>query len=994
MFVPTSDNPPDPVARRESIAVTKPGESLFSRDEVLEGLPARRAAALLFLIESRTAFLIARSQQAMERFLTEDAARERERAFVEAFALGRDAPLKPTVQDLERFAPHWAPLVPDNPRIRAALAHLLGSKYRLVAARTAGIQAAVGWGSPDVAQAYKRLHRAPIDSLFTEQPAAMDRIRWAWATLVSRLESLPPFWTAFSLTLTETVGAGVLALPIALASIGPLAGLMIVVLLGLVNVITIMAMSEAVARSGTIRYGNAFIGRVVSEFLGGAGAAILTVATVGICASALLAYYIGFSLTLAHATTLPPWLWAGVLFAAAVFFLSRGSLATTVASALLVGAINVTLVLALSGLAVLRVQVENLLYVRLPFIGSEPFDPSFLSLAFGVVLVAYFGHLSVSNCARVVLAHDPGARSLIWGTAAAQFVTIGLYGTWVLAVSSAVPHQVLAAESGTALAPLAHEVGPLVLALGTVFVVLGMGMASIHYSLGLFNLVQERLPAGTGRAVTIPRRTGTVVLHPRRRPDARPRLSVTFLDRENDGVRLSVELETPTGSHADEVLVRDHWDSAEFQREFPEIATRPPLLSLEVLDAWSGAARLRIDSPLSLAFHGVWEPGGLAPQDLVDLAEPQARIMRWVIRRSSVDANEAAKFLGWEPGEASTLLQEYAELGLLSRIDGPGEARYRGRLGTRRVKRLPADVWDAIAGPAARTASAERAESRRDDDPEPFRARHLGARARFLLGLTPTIAIFLAAEWLFFTGQESFSKPLGYVGAISVSVLGGIFPVLLLHGSRRRGERTPAVAYKVLGHPAMLAGIYTLFLLALVLHGTVIWQNLVAQGAAILAAIVVAALTISLVRRRAFAPRAVLELRQPAEPGSSAAIVVTDCGQRTPAEIRCATRSASGGMTEANGAVPVFAELETAMIHVPWSRSRQLKIWVHRVTPENDSEGLPAAIDLDNGGQARRFELRSRGDPITIPLAEGAFTVTVRPTRAARTAAFTPRVPV
>lgn len=40
-------------------------------------------------------------------------------------------------------------------------------------------------------------------------------------------------------------------------------------------------MSEAGARSGTVRYGNAYIGRVVTEFLGGAGAAILTAATVG-----------------------------------------------------------------------------------------------------------------------------------------------------------------------------------------------------------------------------------------------------------------------------------------------------------------------------------------------------------------------------------------------------------------------------------------------------------------------------------------------------------------------------------------------------------------------------------------------------------------------------------------------------------------------------------------------------------------------------------------
>jgi hypothetical protein len=53
------------------------------------GLPAKRANTLLFLIESRTAHLVAQSRQAMEVFLTREAAEERELAFLESFALGR-----------------------------------------------------------------------------------------------------------------------------------------------------------------------------------------------------------------------------------------------------------------------------------------------------------------------------------------------------------------------------------------------------------------------------------------------------------------------------------------------------------------------------------------------------------------------------------------------------------------------------------------------------------------------------------------------------------------------------------------------------------------------------------------------------------------------------------------------------------------------------------------------------------------------------------------
>ena len=971
-----------------------PGEALFSREEVLEGLPARRAAALLFLIESRTAFLVARSRQAMERFLTEDAARERERAFIEAFALGREAPLKPTLQHLERFAPQWASLVPDNPRIRAALAHVIGGKYRLVAAKTRGIQAAVGWASADVAQAYERLYHAPIANVFVLQPASRDRMRWAWAAVVSGLESLPPFWTAFSLTLTETVGAGVLALPIGVASIGPLGGLAILVALGLVNVVTIMAMSEAVARSGSVRYGTAFVGRVVAEFLGGAGAAILGVATAGLCLSALIAYYVGFSLTLADATSLPPWLWAAVLFATAVFFLSRGSLQTTVASALVVGAVNVMLVLALSALAATHVDPERLWYVRLPFVGGRPFDPSLLGLTFGVILIAYFGHLSVSNCARVVLARDPSARSLIWGTAAAQLVTIVLYGLWVVSVTGAISPETLAAEPGTALAPLAREVGPVVLVLGTVFVVLGMGMASIHYSLGLFNLVQERLPARSGVVVTVPRQTATVVLRPRGHADGRPRMRLGFLEREEGAVRLRIALETAAGTHVDDTLVRDRWDSGELERCLPGAAAgSAPLMRLELLDAWPGAVHLRIHSPLSVEFEGVWEPSALAPADLLDMSMAQTRVVRWVMRHSSVNAKDAADFLGWQRDEAMALLDEYVELGLLSGIDHAGEIRYQARLGMRRANRLPAEVWDALTERATPKAPRERVDAReaRRQSRSGFALR-LGARGRFLLALAPTAAIFLGVEWLFFSGQQSFSKPLAYVGVIGVSMLGGIFPLLMLHASRRRGERTPGVAYAIVGHPVTLAGIYALFLAGLLIHGTVIWQNPVAQGGALLAAAILVIFTIASVRRRAFMPRAVLEIRQPAEPRLPVVISFIDCGRDAPAEIRCTARDGVGNAGHVNS-LPAFGDVHAAIIRVPAARSRQLKIRVHRITSENDSEGLPATLELESCGDTRRFELRSGGHPITVPLSGSAFTVTVRPVAPARAAATAQPVP-
>ena len=100
----------------------------------------------------------------------------------------------------------------------------------------------------------------------------------------------------------------------------------------------------------------------------------------------------------------------------------------------------------------------------------------------------------MSNGAQFVLRRDPSGRALIRGSAAAMATATFLYVLWVLAVNGAVGHAELVAEQGTALVPLARVAGWAIPLLGSVFTALAMGMASIHYALGIYNLVQEQLP--------------------------------------------------------------------------------------------------------------------------------------------------------------------------------------------------------------------------------------------------------------------------------------------------------------------------------------------------------------------------------------------------------------------------------------------------------------------------------------------------------------------
>src|SRR5947209_11199774 len=290
------------------------GDELFTSAEILGGFSAKRARLLLFQIESRTAYLMLQSQRAVERYLTEEAAEQRDLAFHAALVEGREPSVHPTIRDLERYAPHWQALVPSNSTLQAALAHLLAQKYRFAQRDIPHIKEALGLDTEEVQRAFSRQYRQELDTIYTEQVSLLERPRWQRNKLSEWLENLSPFWTAYALTFTETVGASILALPIALAGVGPLPGVVILLVMGVINMLTIASMAEAVTRNGSIRYQGSYLGRLVRDYLGRPSSMLLTTMVVAISVLALLALYIGFSLTLAGATSVPAEVWAGVLF--------------------------------------------------------------------------------------------------------------------------------------------------------------------------------------------------------------------------------------------------------------------------------------------------------------------------------------------------------------------------------------------------------------------------------------------------------------------------------------------------------------------------------------------------------------------------------------------------------------------------------------------------------------------------------------------------------
>jgi hypothetical protein len=463
-----------------------------------------------------------------------------------------------------------------------------------------------------------------------------------------------------------------------------------------------------------------------------------------------MVYYIGISTSLADVTGISPLLWSALLFLVAVYFLRRESLSATVASALVIGIINILIIIILSVLAFPHVQSANLQYTNLPFVDGRAFDPRILELIFGVVLAAYFGHSSAGNAAKVVLRRDPGGASLIWGNVAAMATAIVLYSLWVVAVNGAIPSLELSSLTGTALTPLAARVGGIVPILGILYVILAMGMGSVHVSYGLFYQVREALPASAKRTT------------------------------------------------------------------------------------------------------------------------------------------------------------------------------------------------------------------------------------QFLAGLAPVFLLFLAVEWMLFTHRESFSGLLGILGILLLPIMGGIFPMLMMAASRRKGEYTARPSFGFLGSPLVLGGVYLIYVGSVFAYGLFIWEDPLQRLAAIGVGLLLLAVTVLIIRQGAFTPRAVLELRVEQDAGEDcAALRMLDAGKPVTGTFQLTYAGEERSLAGSEVEIPAFNRLTRVCIDLPSLSSRELKVWLHRITPGGNTVPLPAAVRVGSGEAARTLQPDPGSSHVILALGPGANTLEI-----------------
>ncbi len=161
----------------------------------------------------------------------------------------------------------------------------------------------------------------------------------------------------------------------------------------------------------------------------------------------------------------------------------------------------------------------------------------------------------------------------------------------------------------------------------------------------------------------------------------------------------------------------------------------------------------------------------------------------------------------------------------------------------------------------------------------------------------------------------------------------------------------------------MVGFVVVVYLGALLAYGLVIWEAPLERAAALLVAAAMVALMLIIARRDAFARRAFVEVR--IEQDGEDRVVVEATVEGLPLDGAAEVDAVDGD---------TYPRLRSAEVDIPASRAQALKLRVHRVTSEGDSEPLAATAEVRRGSDVRQLDVdgsavvRIEGAPCRIRL--------------------------
>ncbi len=104
-----------------------------------------------------------------------------------------------------------------------------------------------------------------------------------------------------------------------------------------------------------------------------------------------------------------------------------------------------------------------------------------------------------------------------------------------------------------------------------------------------------------------------------------------------------------------------------------------------------------------------------------------------------------------------------------------------------------------------------------------------------------------------------------------------------------------------------------------------------------------------MLRKHTFAPRMVVELRDDRQENGQSLLALVDSVELVEAGSILRYRDGREEAGSVNTTLKELSRVNSISLRLPQSKSRELKIWVHQLTPEGEIGTLPAACTLRSG---------------------------------------------
>lgn len=186
--------------------------------------------------------------------------------------------------------------------------------------------------------------------------------------------------------------------------------------------------------------------------------------------------------------------------------------------------------------------------------------------------------------------------------------------------------------------------------------------------------------------------------------------------------------------------------------------------------------------------------------------------------------------------------------------------------------------------------------------------------------------------------------------------------MLMLAASRRKGDYVPKLSLGILGNPFVLTIVYLIYLGSIFAYGLFIWDNPIERFMAIGVGMVLLLVTYLVIRQGALASRAVIELMvDVSDNNERATLTMIDEGKPLSCTLQLVYANAEKSMSGSQVEIPSYKEVKNICVELSSLSSREVKVWIHRVTQEGNSEPISASLNFksDSGDEIVQLDVKT-----------------------------------